>query len=104
MFWSNKDKVLAGVDEVPEALLFFLPCYGDRGKNYGNFFDRFSERIGYTTFTLDEAVSPQQEKQSMAQFIDFVGHVDKLYTDTGLTLPKYLIGHSLGGLQALRLS
>ena len=78
--------------------MFFLPCFGNGTSNYGYFFERFSERLGFTTFALDEPHSPLNEKQFLKDYKDFVNHVDEEYQSRGLNLNKYLIGHSLGGL------
>eukprot|EP00493_Phyllostaurus_siculus_P003943 UN03960 len=41
------------MEEPPEALVFFLPGYGEDCGKYGYFFERFSQRLGLTTIAVD---------------------------------------------------
>ena len=107
-FVSTSDAVIDSGNkdaEKPEALVFFLPSIGDTANNYGYFFDRFSERLGFTTFAMEKPLGPTmaREKEQLNQHLEFMDYVENEYYK-GMNLPKYLIGHSFGALKVLRLS
>ena len=51
---ENEFKTRELLEENPEALIFFLPSLTDYSYNYGYFFEKFGERLGYTSFALDQ--------------------------------------------------
>lgn len=97
---------------VPQALLFFLPCYGDHSKDYSYFFSKFAEQplnirpycVDRRGFGESQGVRGDVKDEGVTltdygQFFDTISYMRGYHHNT----PKFLVGHSLGALYAARM-
>ena len=95
----------------PNALVFFLPGYGDHATHYGYFFKNWAEEHRLRTYSMDRrGFGESQGRRADVlheddilddhwQFFESVSYMRGYNPNT----PKFIIGHSMGALYATRL-
>ena len=86
------------------SLVFYLPAYGQQPSDFGYFFSgKTFEKLGITGISIENQYQDSQnrlknEKIFMKEFIEVIEANEELQA-----VPKFIVGHSLGALYALRI-